>query len=68
MESNMTGPKQLTEETPETPRDLDSRDLILASSGDIQTGPGKKILTEDLPQEEDMVSESGSPSLQILEG
>lgn len=60
----MTTPKQLTEETPESPQDLDSRNLILAGSGDIRTDSEQKILTEELPQEED---ESPSARIQSLE-
>ena len=63
----MTGPKQLTEETPESPQDLDSRDLILASSGDIRTGSDQEILTEDLPQELTQEEDEDS-SPKILEG
>lgn len=46
----MTDPKQLTEEIPENPQELRNRGLIL-SSGQLESG---KILTEDLPQEEDL--------------
>ena len=48
----MTDPKQLTEEMPETNEDLKARGLILDSGG-LQAAPGQRILTEDLPQEED---------------
>lgn len=57
----MNDPKQLTEEMPETPTELSNRGLILAS-GDIQPDKDQKIMTEDLPQEEDE-----EPGPQLLE-
>ena len=56
----MTDPKQLTEEIPETPQELSTRGLIL-SSGQLKPG---KVLTEDLPQEEeDLQEDEDGPEL-----
>lgn len=49
----MTEPRNLTEEMPETTEDLSNRGLILDSAGQAQPGSNKRLLTEDLPQEED---------------
>ena len=45
-------PKKLTEDMPESTDDLKQRGLILAS-GQATAGSNQRILTEDLPQEED---------------
>lgn len=46
--------KRLTEEMPETLRDINCRGLVVNESGNIESQDNKqRYLTEDLPQEEE---------------
>ncbi len=55
------GPRDLTEEMPESSGDLDRRGLILDSTGQTQSGGNQRYLTEDLPEELDEEEEQAGP-------
>jgi hypothetical protein len=49
----MTDPRDLlTEETPESPQDFKKRQLTEVG-GEIRNAPAQRVLTEDLPEEEE---------------
>lgn len=49
----MTDPRDLlTEEVPESPEDFKKRQLTEVG-GETRTNPGQRVLTEDLPEDEE---------------
>ena len=59
-----SGPRDLTEEMPESSGDLSERGLILDSAGQTQSGGNQRYLTEDLPEELDEEEETGPQTLE----